>query len=219
MARTTQPADRPAHRESESTMPHPHRQRSRARRPLNVLGTVAAAGALLFTAAPVALAAPAPTGGLAADPTSNYSCDHRLNRIIPGGDGIKRPLTVALSPGNHGSVIQYKSEDQLNQLWKVCRKRASDGRELVYLQDAWRRWCMAVDHWGLEDGTWIITQGCVDEDVPKNQSFWMAKVAGSNLFALQAQVSGKWVAASGHNNEISQIVQDSKPDLYYLEPA
>ncbi|MFJ6617661.1 hypothetical protein ACIQOW_08820 [Kitasatospora sp. NPDC091335] len=50
---------------------------------------------------------------------------------------------------------------------------------------------------------------------PKNQS----KVAGSNLFAIQAQVSGTWVASSNHSNEIAQVVQDSKPDLYYLDPA
>ncbi|MFD0408893.1 RICIN domain-containing protein [Kitasatospora sp. NPDC127116] len=213
MTRTTEPV-RPAHCESESTMPHPHRQRSRARRPLNVLGTVAAAGALLFTAAPVALAAPASAGALTGDPASSYSCDPGLYRINTAGNS--RPLTVALSSGNHGSIIQYFWGNESNQKWRVCRKHTSDGSDLVYFQDAWRGWCMAVDRWGTESGTWILTVGCGD-DIPANQSFRVAKVAGTNLIALQAQHSGKWVAASDHSDEIRQVVQDGKPDLFYLQ--
>ncbi|WP_406096805.1 RICIN domain-containing protein [Kitasatospora purpeofusca] len=196
-------------------MPREHRQHSRARRPLNVLGAVAAAGALLFTAAPAATAAPASAGALAADPSRNYACDPGLYRINTAGNS--RPLTVALSSGNYGTILQYFWGNESNQKWRVCRKHTSDGREVVYLQDSWRRWCMAVDHWGQENGAMITTYGCIDEDVPLNQQFWMAKVAGTNLFALQAQHSGKWVASSDHTDELRQVVQDSKPDLFYLQ--
>lgn len=219
MARTAEPLP-PAPCESESTMPREYRRHSRARRPLNVLGAVAAAGALLFTAAPVATAAPASAGALAADPSSNYTCDARLYRIDTAGtdvDGKRRPLTVALSSGNYGTILQYKWENQANQKWRICRKRVSDGRELVYLQDAMRRWCMAVDHWGQQNGDLITTYGCVDEDVPLNQQFWMTTPPGTTLIALQAQHSGKWVASSDHTDQIRQVVQDSRPDLFSLE--
>ncbi|MFD4399546.1 RICIN domain-containing protein [Kitasatospora sp. NPDC059811] len=196
-------------------MPEPHPRRSRARRPLNVLGTAAAVGALLFTASPAALAAPTSATALAADPESEYPCDPGLYRINTAG--ADRPLTVALSSGNHGSVIQYFWGDESNQKWQVCRKHASDGRELVYFRDSWRGWCMVVDRWGKDDGNWIITVGCGDV-VPENQAFWMAKVPGSNRFALQNVNSGKWVAAQNHSDGLGyQIVQDSRPDLFYLQ--
>ncbi|MFF2619025.1 RICIN domain-containing protein [Kitasatospora sp. NPDC058046] len=195
--------------------PRPHRRHARARRPLNVLGAAAAACVLLLTAAPVASAAPSSAGPLAADPSSNYRCDPGLYRINTADEG--RPLTVALSSGNYGTVLQYFWNNESNQKWRVCRKQTSDGRTLAYLQDAMRRWCMAVDHWGQENGALITTYGCIDEDVPANQSFWMAYVHGSTLFALQAQHSGKWVAAANHSDkDIDQMVQDVKPDLFHL---
>ncbi|MFF3006922.1 RICIN domain-containing protein [Kitasatospora sp. NPDC057940] len=198
-------------------MPHPHRPRSRARRPLNALGTVAAAGALLFTASPAALAAPASATALAGDPAGEYPCSAGLYRINTAGAGL--PLTVSLDPANHGAVIQYAWDkySNANQRWRVCRKHTSDGRDLVYFRDGWRDWCMVVDRWGKESGTWIITVGCGD-DVPENQAFRMAKVAGTDRFALQNLNSDKWVASQGHSDVSGvQMIQDSGPDLFYLQ--
>ncbi|MFD4908594.1 RICIN domain-containing protein [Kitasatospora purpeofusca] len=176
-----------------------------------VAALVAVAG-LGLGAAP----APASVGALAADPSSNYTCDPGLYRINTASNS--RPLTVALSRGNYGTILQYFWGNESNQKWRVCRKHASDGREVVYLQDAWRRWCMAVDHWGQENGDLITTYGCIDENVPLNQQFWMANVTNSStLFALQGLHSGKWVASSDHSNEIRQMVQDRTPDLFYLQ--
>ncbi|MFJ4797867.1 RICIN domain-containing protein [Kitasatospora purpeofusca] len=179
-----------------------------------VAALVAVAG-LGLGAAP-ATAAPVSAGALAADPSSNYTCDPGLYRINTSSNS--RPLTVALSRGNYGTVLQYFWGDESNQKWRVCRKRAADGRQIVYLQDAWRRWCMAVDHWGLENGDLITTYGCIDENVPLNQQFWMANPTNSTtLFALQGLHSGKWVASSDHSNEIRQMVQDRWADLFYLQ--
>ncbi|MGY0458666.1 RICIN domain-containing protein [Kitasatospora sp. cg17-2] len=196
-------------------MPRPHERRTRS--PLTLLGTLLGAVALLFTAAPVALAAPASAESLAADPASNYTCDPGTYTINTSGNS--RPLTVALSSGNYGSILQYYWTNESNQKWNVCRRTASDGREIVYLKDAWRHWCMAVDRWSLQPQAMIITLGCVDENVPLNQQFWMAKVPGTNRFALQAQHSGLWISSSNHTDDILQMVQEQQPDLFYLSYA
>lgn len=190
-----------------------HRSRSGVGRRVAALGTAAAAFALLFTAAPAAVAAPASITTVWGD----FTCDAGLYRIKPSSD---LALTVALSSGNHGSVIQYTWTGESNQKWIYCHRPEPDGRETVVFQDSWRHWCLAVDRDFLGSGAWILTTGCFSDHIPTEQQFVKSNVPGTNLFALQGQHSKKWVAASGtYGQNGNQITQGDQPELYSLLPA
>lgn len=186
----------------------------RLRRGVAASGT-AAAVALLVAAGPTAVAAPAPAPTALNTTWGDFTCDGGLYRI---NTGTGRPLTVALSPGNHGSVIQYFWGNESNQKWIYCHRPEPDGRETVVFQDSWRHWCLAVDGNSMSYGAWILTTGCFSDHIPTEQQFVKTKVPGTNLFALQGQHSGKWVAAQYHADTLGQqIVQDDRPDLYSLQ--
>ncbi|WP_435647602.1 RICIN domain-containing protein [Kitasatospora purpeofusca] len=188
------------------------RSMSRSMRRLTALGTTAILGALTLTAAPSASAG---------DTGSNYTCDPILYRI----KAANRPafnelaLTVALSPGNHGSVIQYQWSGESNQKWQVCRKPLSDGTQQVVFRDAWRHWCADIDHDGRDVGVWLITVGCDDNNVPDQQKFTLLTVPSTNYTAIRAVSSGKWLAAQSFDNNGSQVVLSNSPDLWVLEMA
>ncbi|MEV0534135.1 hypothetical protein [Kitasatospora sp. NPDC050463] len=198
-------------------MSAPHRFRHGLRRRPAVFGTAAAAVALLFTAVPTAVAAPAPAPAALTTTWGDFTCDGGLYRIKAPTPG-DLALTVALSPGNHGSVIQYVWTGESNQKWIYCHRPESDGTETVVLQDSWRRWCLAVDRDSMSSGAWILTTGCFSDHVPTEQQFVKTKVPGTDLFALQGQHSRKWVAASGtFGQNGNQITQGDQPDLYTLQ--
>ncbi|MFE2725863.1 RICIN domain-containing protein [Kitasatospora sp. NPDC059327] len=196
-------------------MPVLHRLRRGMRRRAAVLGTAAAAVALVFTAVPTAVAAPAPAPAALNTTWGDFTCDGGLYRI---NTGTGRPLTVALSSGNHGSVIQYFWGNESNQKWIYCHRPEANGTETVVFQDSWRHWCLAVDRDATFPGAWILTTGCFSDRIPAEQQFVKTKVPGTNLFALQGQHSRLWVAAQDHSDGLGyQIVQDSRPDLYSLQ--
>ncbi|MFB8241104.1 RICIN domain-containing protein [Kitasatospora purpeofusca] len=181
-------------------------------RRLTALGTTAILGALTLAAAPTASAG---------DTGSNYTCDPILYRI----KAANRPafnelaLTVALSPWNHGSVIQYQWSGESNQKWQVCRKPLSDGTQQVVFRDAWRHWCADIDHDGRDAGVWLITVGCDDNYVPDKQKFTLLNIPNTNYTAIRAVSSGKWLAAQSFDTNGSQVVLSSSPDLWVLEMA
>ncbi|MFB6892242.1 RICIN domain-containing protein [Kitasatospora sp. NPDC056327] len=184
---------------------------SLALRRLTALGTTAVLGALMLATAPTATAA---------DRGSDFVCDPIYYRIKAANRPMFNELamTVALSPGNHGSVIQYQWEDESNQKWKLCRKRQSNGSEQVVFRDAWRRWCMAVNPNGnLWD--WLVTVGCDDDYVPDEQKFTLVNVPNTNYTAIQGVRSGKWLAANDFDTNGSQISLHNSPDLWVLEMA
>ncbi|MFJ3219532.1 RICIN domain-containing protein [Kitasatospora sp. NPDC086801] len=181
-------------------------------RRLTALATTAIVGALTLTAAPAATAA---------DRGSDYTCDPIYYRIKAANRPVfnELALTVALSPGNHGSVIQYQWSGESNQKWKLCRKRQSNGTEQVVFRDAWRQWCMGVDRAGTASGVWVITVGCDDNYVPDEQKFTLVNVPNTNYTAIQSVNSSKWLAAQNFDTNGSQVVLSSTPDLWVLELA
>ncbi|MFJ6621955.1 RICIN domain-containing protein [Kitasatospora sp. NPDC091335] len=190
-----------------------HRSRHGARHRVTELGTAAAAVALLFTAAPTAVAAPAPAPAALTTTWGEFTCDSTYRIKAPTANP-ETFLTVALSPGNHGSVIHYFWNGEPNQKWIYCHRPESDGTETVVFQDAWRHWCLAVDQNSTSAGAWIITTGCFSDHIPTEQQFVKTTFAGTNLFTLKGQHSGKWLASAG-----SQIVQSNYPDVYELQRA
>ncbi|MFF1906248.1 RICIN domain-containing protein [Kitasatospora sp. NPDC058218] len=196
-----------------------HRFRFGVGRRMAALGTAAAAFALLFTAAPAAVAAPAPAPAALTTTWGDFTCDGGLYRIkAPTPSDLA--LTVALSPGNHGSVIQYVWTGESNQKWIYCHRPEADGTETVVFQDSWRHWCLAVGSDATFYGAWIVTTGCFSDHIPTEQQFVKTKVPGTNLFALQGQHSRLWVTASGtFGQNGNQITQGDRPDLYSLLPA
>ncbi|GAA1400199.1 hypothetical protein GCM10009639_40900 [Kitasatospora putterlickiae] len=198
-------------------MTAPHRFRNGVRRRVTALGTAFAAVALLFTAVPAAVAAPAPAPATLNTTWGDFNCDGGLYRIkAPTPTDLF--LTVALSPGNHGSVIQYFWGNEANQKWIYCHRSEPDGTETVVFQDSWRHWCLAVDRDATFSGAWILTTGCFSDHIPTEQQFVKSNVPGTPLFTLQGQHSRKWVAASGtYGNNGNQITQGDYPDLFTLQ--
>ncbi|MFD5433525.1 RICIN domain-containing protein [Kitasatospora sp. NPDC127067] len=196
-----------------------HRSRHGVRHRVTALGTVAAAVALLFTAVPAAVAAPAPAPAALTTTWGEFTCDGGPYRIKAPTADPDTFLTVALSSGNHGSVIQYFWGNESNQKWIYCHKPGPNGNETVVFQDAWRHWCLAVDRDSLSLGAWIITTGCFSDHIPIEQQFVKVNLPGSSkLISLKGLHSGKWLAGAGGGNG-NQIVQSDYPDLYELQPV
>ncbi|MEU3572751.1 hypothetical protein AB0E96_30660 [Kitasatospora sp. NPDC036755] len=191
-----------------------HRSRHGARRRVTALGTVAAA--VLFAAVPAAVAAPAPATAALTTTWGEFTCDGGPYLIKAPTTDPETFLTVALSPGNHGSVIQYFGGKESNQQWIYCHKPGPNNTETVVFQDNWRHWCLAVDGNSMSSGAWIITTGCFSDHIPTEQQFVKENVPGTGLITLKGQHSGKWVAATGGGNG-NQIVQSDYPDLYRLQ--
>ncbi|MFF7586116.1 RICIN domain-containing protein [Kitasatospora purpeofusca] len=181
-------------------------------RRLTALGTTAILGALTLAAAPTASAG---------DTGSNYTCDPIYYRIKAANRPVfnELALTVALSRGNHGSVIQYQWSGESNQKWQVCRKPMSDGTEQVVFRDGWRHWCAGIDRDGRAAGVWLITVGCDDGYVPDEQKFTLLKVPNTNYTAIRTVSAGKWLAAQSFDTNGSQVVLSDTPDLWVLELA
>ncbi|MGW1176718.1 RICIN domain-containing protein [Kitasatospora sp. NPDC002543] len=174
-----------------------------------VLGSIAFAGSLLTVAAPAAHAA---------NPMDGYTCEGGGYRIItPHSVPGSQPLVLGWSQASwdNGSIVQSSWQDAASQQWTLCGENnptRTDGKYYKMMDHA-RHWCLGIDRGMNEDGNWLIDEPCNDQD---SEVFFVRPVPGTDLSAIMAKHSGRWLSVDGTNSGSHVIQKAFKADLFQL---
>ncbi|MFF2618473.1 RICIN domain-containing protein [Kitasatospora sp. NPDC058046] len=173
-----------------------------------VLGSVAFVGSLLTVAAPAAHAA---------NPLDGFTCESGGYRIFTPYTYASDRMVLGWSHASwdNGSIVQEPWQDAAHQQWTLCGENnptRTDGK-YYKLMDHARHWCLGIDQAMTDDGNWLIDEPC---NYSQSEIFFIQPVPGTNLKAIMAKHSNRWLSVDGSNSG-SHVTQGSfKADLFEL---